>query len=563
VKGLVALRDPKVLLLGKPGDRHLLLGNEALARGAIEAGAHVFTMYPGTPASEIGDSLARIADDAGMYVEFSTNEKVALEVAAGASLAGARAMTAMKMVGLNVASDSLVTLAYVGVKGGLVIVSADDPNCFSSQNEQDNRYYALLANIPCLEPSNPQEARDMVLSAFDLSEKLELPVMLRMVTRVSHTRGPVMFGPVQKRKIGSFEKNPERFVMVPANARRRHVALLEKMDLASKMVEESPYNRITGTGTLGIITSGVSYNYCLEALRLTGIDARVLKVGTINPLPKDLISKFLQSIRETVVIEELEPYLEVQVKAIAHDAAKEARVLGKLDGFFPRSGEFSQAIVATGLAKIVGKTGGLDYEATTKKATQVEAPPRPPMLCPGCPHIASFHVIKVATEGKAIVATDIGCYALGYQPPLSVGDILISMGASAGLAAGFSKVTDDPVIGVVGDSTFFHASLPGLVNAAYNGHRFVYVVLDNLTTAMTGHQPHPGTGVTATGKTSKRVMIEELARACGVEYVKVVDPLQFEAAVSTMKEAIHQKGPAVVVFRRPCAEIEHNAPPRG
>jgi len=557
-KGLNVLRDPRVLLLNKPGDKYLLLGNEAIARGAVEAGVHVFTMYPGTPASEIGDALAQIADDAGMYAEFSTNEKVGLEVAAGASLAGARSLTAMKMVGLNVASDTLITLAYAGVKGGFVIVSADDPDCFSSQNEQDNRYYALLASIPCLEPSNPQEARDMLLSAFDISEELELPIMVRMVTRVSHTRGIVTFGPIEKRKVGSFVRDPEHLVMVPVNARRRHIALLEKMSLASKIVEQSPYNRISGTGTLGLITSGVSYNYCLEALRLIGISAQVLKVGTVNPLPIGLISKFLQSVREVIVVEELEPYLEVQVKAIANDAAKDVRVLGKLGGFFPRHGEFSPGIVAAGLSKIVGKAPALNYETIAKKTAQADriTPPRPPMLCPGCPHIASFHVIKVAAEGRAIVATDIGCYALGYQPPLSVGDVMISMGASAGMAAGLSKVTTDPVIGVVGDSTFFHASLPGLVNAAYNNHRFVYAVLDNLTTAMTGHQPHPGTGLTATGKASKRIMIEDLAKACGIDYVRVVDPFQFESAVSTMKEAIRQNGPAVVVFRRPCVEIE-------
>jgi len=513
-KGLNVLRDPRVLLLNKLGDKHLLLGNEAIARGAVEAGVHVFTMYPGTPASEIGDALAQIADDAEMYVEFSTNEKVGLEVAAGASLAGARSLTAMKMVGLNVASDTLITLAYAGVKGGFVVVSADDPDCFSSQNEQDNRYYALLANIPCLEPSNPQEARDMLLSAFDISEELELPVMVRMVTRVSHTRGIVTFGPIERRKVGSFVRDPEHFVMVPVNARRRHVALLEKMSLASKIVEQSPYNKIFGTGTLGLITSGVSYNYCLEALRLIGISAQVLKIGTINPLPTGLIAKFLQSVREVIVVEELEPYLEVQVKAIADDTAKDIKVLGKLGGFFPRHGEFSPGIVAAGLSKIVGKAPALNYEMIAKKTAQVDrmTPPRPPMLCPGCPHIASFHVIKVAAEGRAIVAT--------------------------------------------GDSTFFHASLPGLVNAAYNSHRFVYAVLDNLTTAMTGHQPHPGTGFTATGKVSKRIMIEDLAKACGIDYVRVVDPFQFESAVSTMKEAIRQNGPAVVVFRRPCVEIE-------
>jgi len=552
------LRDPRVLLEDKPGERHLLLGNEAIARGALEAGVHVVAVYPGTPASEIGDTIAQIADDTGIYMEYSTNEKVALEVAAGASLAGARALTAMKMVGLNVASDTLITLAYTGVRGGFVTVSADDPNCFSSQNEQDNRYYALLANIPCLEPSNPQEARDMLLSAFETSEELELPVLLRMVTRVSHTRGIVTFGHIKKREVGSFVRDPERFVMVPANSRRRHPVLLEKMKHARKVVERSPYNKILGTGTLGLITSGVSYNYCIETLRLIGVSAQVLKLGMINPLPIDLISKFLRGVHQAVVVEELEPFLEVQAKAIAHETARDVEIFGKLKGFFPRDGEFSTGIVATGLSKILGKTLESSSEMIAKKAAQAEkvAPPRPPMLCPGCPHIASFHAIRVATGGKAIVATDIGCYTLGYQPPLSVGDVMISMGASAGIAAGLGRVTSDPVIGVVGDSTFFHASIPGLINAAYNNHKFVYIVLDNMATAMTGHQPHPGTGLTAMGKATKRIMIEDIARACGIDFVKVVDPFQFESAVSAMKEAIRQTGPAVVVFRGPCVEVK-------
>jgi len=552
------LRDPQVLLEDKPGDKHLLLGNEAVARGALEAGVHVVAVYPGTPASEIGDTIAQISEDAGIYMEYSTNEKVALEVAAGASLAGARALTAMKMVGLNVASDTLITLAYTGVRGGFVTVSADDPNCFSSQNEQDNRYYALLANIPCLEPSNPQEAREMLLSAFEISEELELPVMLRMVTRVSHTRGIVTFGYIKKREVGSFVRDPERFVMVPANSRRRHPVLLEKMKLASKIAERSTYNTILGTGTLGLITSGVSYNYCIEALRLIGVSAKVLKLGMTYPLPVDLISKFLQSVHKAVVVEELEPFLEVQVKAIAQETAKDVEVFGKLKGFFPRDGEFSTGIVAQGLSKILGKNLGPSFEIVENKAAQADrvAPPRPPMLCPGCPHMASFHAIKVATEGKAIVSTDIGCYTLGYQPPLSVGDVMISMGASVGIAAGLTKVTGDPVIGVVGDSTFFHASIPGLINAAYNNHRFVYVVLDNMATAMTGHQPHPGTGLTAMGKATKRIMIEDIARACGIDFVKVVDPFQFENAVSAMKEATRHTGPAVVVFRGPCVEVK-------
>ena len=558
MKGLYALRDPRVLLQDKLGDKHLLLGNEAIARGALEAGVHVVTTYPGTPASEIGDTAAQIADDAGIYMEYSTNEKVAMEVAAGASLSGARALAAMKMVGLNVASDVLVALGYTGVRGGLVVVSADDPDCFSSQDEQDNRYYALLANIPCLEPSNPQEALEMTRSAFEMSEELQLPVILRMVTRVSHTRGIVTFGHIQKRKTGTFVRDPKRLVNVPENARGSHRILLEKMDRAQAISERSVYNKISGTGEFGLVTSGVSYNYCVEALQLIGATARMLKIGVVNPPPTRLILEFLRSIQEVAVVEELEPILENQVRIVAGELDGRIAVHGKKEGFFPRYGELSVRLVAAGLAKILGRSLPFNYEDIVRKTTEAAkiTPPRPPMLCPGCPHTASFRAIKAATEGKAIVATDIGCYTLGFQPPLSVGDIFLCMGASAGLAAGFSRFTNDPVLGVVGDSTFLHGSIPGLINAAYNNHKFVYVVLDNMTTAMTGHQPHPGTGTTATGKLTKRILIEDVAKACGIEYVRVVDPFEHKTAVQTIQEALRQEGPSVVVFRRPCVQIK-------
>jgi indolepyruvate ferredoxin oxidoreductase alpha subunit len=552
------LRDPRVLLENRLGTKYLLLGNEAVVRGAIEAGVHVVTTYPGTPASEIGDTISRIAGDAEIYMEYSTNEKVALEVAAGTSFAGARALTAMKMVGLNVASDMLVSLGYTGVRGGLVVVVADDPDCFSSQDEQDSRYYALLANIPCLEPSNPQEARDMLLSAFEISEKLELPVVLRLATRVSHTRGIVSFGQIRRTEPGSFVRDTKRFVMVPENARRAHRALLEKMRLASKISERSPHNKVVGRGSVGLVTSGVSYNYSSEALKLLGGSARILKIGMVNPLPVALTTRFLRTLRRVVVVEELEPLLEVQVRAIVGGMARRPKVCGKLDELFPRYGEFSTRLVAVGLSKALGKTLPTSYERTIRKAAEAAAdiPPRPPVLCPGCPHIASFRAIRVATEGRAIVSSDIGCYTLGYQPPYSVGDLQLCMGSSVGIASGLSKFSDDTVIGVVGDSTFFHGAIPGLINAVYNNHKFVYVVLDNMTTAMTGHQPHPGTGTTATGSSSRRVLIEDLAKACGVEYVRVVDPFEHKAAVSTIQEAILQNGPAVVVFRRACVQIK-------
>jgi indolepyruvate ferredoxin oxidoreductase alpha subunit len=379
-----------------------------------------------------------------------------------------------------------------------------------------------------------------------------------MVTRVSHTRGIVTFGPIQRRKTGTFVRDPKRFVNVPENARGSHRILLEKMNRAREISERSVHNKISGAGEFGLVTSGASYNYCVEALQLIGVTARMLKIGMINPPPKKLILKFLQSIQEVGIVEELEPILEDQVRVVAGELDRRVKVYGKREEYFPRYGELSVRLVAAGLAKILGRTLPFNYEEIARKAMEVAktTPPRPPLLCPGCPHTASFHAIKAATNGKAIVATDIGCYTLGFQSPLSVGDIFLCMGASAGLAAGFSKFTNDPVLGVVGDSTFLHGSIPGLINAAYNNHKFVYVVLDNLTTAMTGHQPHPGTGVTATGKQSKRIMIEDVAKACGIEYVKVVDPFEHQTAIQTIQEALRQRGPSVVVFRRPCVQIK-------
>jgi indolepyruvate ferredoxin oxidoreductase alpha subunit len=330
------------------------------------------------------------------------------------------------------------------------------------------------------------------------------------------------------------------------------------MRLAGKISERSPHNRVVGRGSIGLVTSGVSYSYSAEALTLLGGSARILKIGMVNPFPVALTTRFLRTLRRVVVVEELEPLLEVQVRAIVGGMARRPKVCGKLDGLFPRYGEFSTRLVAVGLSKALGKTLPTSYEKIIRKAAEAAAdmPPRPPVLCPGCPHIASFRAIRVATEDRAIVSSDIGCYTLGYQPPYSVGDLQLCMGSGVGIASGLSMFSDDTVIGVVGDSTFFHGAIPGLINAVYNNHKFVYVVLDNMTTAMTGHQPHPGTGITAMGSSSRRVLIEDLAKACGVDYVRVVDPFEHKAAVSTIQEAIRQNGPAVVVFRRACVQIK-------
>jgi indolepyruvate ferredoxin oxidoreductase alpha subunit len=555
------LPDLKVLLKETSKKRVLLLGNEAIARGVLEAGIGVVTTYPGTPASEIGDSISEIASQAGLYMEYSVNEMVAVEVAAGAANCGVRALTAMKHVGLNVAADLVMTLAYAGVRGGCVIVTADDPECYSSQNEQDNRFYALLSNLPCLEPSEPQEAKEMTVSAIEISEKLELPVLLRTTTRVSHTRGPVAFGRLKKPNLsGEFIRDLRRLNMVPAFSRPKHTVLLRQAAKAKQISETSPYNKVLREGKeIGIISSSSAYNYAAEAANLLGLDAAILKLGMTHPLPEKMIVDFLKNNDKVVIVEELEPYLEMQIKAIAKDYVPNVQIYGKMSReFFAREGELSTRLVAVGLAEITGRELSIDFQEIDKKFAEVtrNLPSRPPILCAGCPHRASFYVIKRVGGDKTLYPTDIGCYALGISPPLNVGDIMICMGASVGTAQGISKATGKDTIAIIGDSTFFHAAIPGLVNAVYNNSKIVVAVLDNQATAMTGHQPHPGTGITGMQNPTEKVFVEKVAEGCGVKYVKVVNPFKTKEATLVLKEAMKQSGPSLVVFRAPCTLMD-------
>lgn len=553
--------DLKILLEDAPRKRVLLLGNEAIARGILEAGISVVTTYPGTPASEIGDSISEIAKEAGLYMEYSVNEMVAVQVAAGAANSGVRSLTAMKHVGLNVAADMVMTLAYVGVRGGYVIVTADDPECYSSQNEQDSRFYALLSNLPCLEPSNPHEAKEMTVTAIEISEKLELPVLLRTTTRVSHTRGPVQYGKVVKPNLrGDFIRDMKRLVMVPAFSRPKHDVLLRKVAEAKQVSETSPYNEVVKRGgEIGIISSGSAFNYAVEAANLIDLDAGFLKLGMTHPLPEKTITKFLQSYRKVVIVEELEPYLEMQIKAIAKDHSPNVEISGKMTAdFFPRQGELSTRLVAIGLSKITGKSVLIDFQKISEKFAEATKglPSRPPILCAGCPHRASYFVIKKVGGDKTVYPDDIGCYALGISPPLNVGDIMICMGASVGTAQGISKTTGRETIATLGDSTFFHAAIPGLINAVYNNSKIVVAVLDNQATAMTGHQPHPGTGTTGMQTPAEKILVEKVAEGCGVKYVRVVDPFKTKEATAVLKEALQQSGPSVVVFRSPCTLMD-------
>ncbi|MBN1677359.1 MAG: indolepyruvate ferredoxin oxidoreductase subunit alpha [Candidatus Thermoplasmatota archaeon] len=538
------------------GSKVLLLGNEAIARGALEAGVAVATTYPGTPASEIGDALARVAKDAGIYFEYSTNEMVAAEFAMGAAASGVRAMVSMKHVGLNVAADALMTFAYTGTRGGFVLVTADDPSCHSSQNEQDNRYYALLGGIPLLEPSNPQECYEMTKEAFEISERLELPVIVRTTTRISHVRGPVTVDRiVEGVKKKEFVKDPARFVTVPAVARVRHKVLLDRLREAEELSEESTLNRTERLGTggsVGIITSSAAFNYAMDAAVELGLSADILKLGFSHPAPKNKISQFVRDHERIVIVEELEPILENTVRAIAQHSSLQAKVIGKADDAFPRLHEFDQAIVARGLRAALSMAS----EAVEETPTELqELPERPPVLCAGCPHSATYFAVNKATNKKALFASDIGCYTLGMSPPYSAADFLVCMGSSVGSAGGLAKVNDKPVIAFIGDSTFFHAGIPGLINAVHNGHRFLLMILDNRTTAMTGHQPHPGSDKGPTCCDITAVSIENVVKGCGVKWLKVVDPYDVKTTVEAVKEALEQPEVSVIIARRECALI--------
>ncbi len=515
------------------------MGNEAIARGAVEAGVKVVAAYPGTPSSEIPHTISKIAKDYEIYFEWSTNEKVAYEVAFAGALTGLRSMVTMKHVGLNVASDAFMASAEVGVDGGLVVVSADDPSLHSSQNEQDNRYYARLANIPCIEPVSPQEAKNFTMKAFEISEKYSIPVMLRTTTRVNHTRGDVDIGDILKlERTPRFEKNVRRFVTVPANARVLRQKQLEKM---------APFREdldvCEGRGDLGIIASGIAYVYVKEALSLLGEKCEIYKLAITHPLSES-VSEFLKRHDEVVVVEELEPIVEKEVKALAQERGIPVKIYGKQ--FIPRAFELNTIRVLNGLREYKG--------LPPETFAEVELPPRPPVLCPGCPHRATYYAMRKASP-KGIYPSDIGCYTLGMVPPLSAVDTCFCMGASIGFSGGLSKLIQEKILCSIGDSTFFHAGIPPLIDAVYNQHKFVIVILDNETTAMTGHQPHPGTGVTGMGEKVPKIYPEKITEALGVR-TDVVDPLDVKALIKVMREAVDSDELRVIISRRKCLFVD-------
>ncbi|RLE65101.1 MAG: indolepyruvate ferredoxin oxidoreductase subunit alpha [Thermoprotei archaeon] len=546
-------------LLAPPGEEVLLIGNEAIARGMLEAGIAVASAYPGTPSTEIVEALSRVAEEVGIYVEWSTNEKVAIEVAIGASMCGIRAAAAMKHVGVNVASDPLMSLGYSGIEGGLIIVTADDPNAHSSQNEQDNRYYGMHAYIPVFEPSSPGEAKDLTKDLYALSEKYKTAVFLRPTTRVCHVRGNVVLGELKKSvKRGTFHRDFSRWVLLPVNSRRLHEEAINRIEKIAEEIHEFKYNFLkSGDGSFGVIASGVAYNYAVEALKELGVyeEASVLKLASTYPIPKKLVKEFFDNIEgDVLIIEELDPIVEWSVKVFAKEEGIENVIHGK--DLLPRVKELNTGLVASALAKMLGKT----YDRKIHYKSILKLPPRPPTMCPGCGHRAAFYELKIASakaKVKAVYPGDIGCYTLGFFPPYRLVDISFSMGSGLGIGLGIAKASDELVAATIGDSTFFHAGIPALINAVYNTTPILLVVMDNGVTAMTGHQPHPGSGYRATGGPATPLKIEDIAKTIGVEFVEVIDPYDVDASIKEIMNAIEyvrrEGKPAVIIARRPCA----------
>ena len=564
----------KELVTGETGEKQFLLGNEAAVRGVIEAGVSIAATYPGTPSSEIGNVLSVLAKDANIYFEFSTNEKVAMEVAATAAASGLRSFTFMKHVGMNVAADSFMTTAYSGVTGGMVILSADDPSLFSSQNEQDTRNYARLANVPILEPSNCQEVKDMVKYAFELSEQFGLPVIVRTTTRVSHMRGVVEFGEINDNssnndnhwKRGHFNKDPSKYVPVPAFAGDMHVRLWDKIHKIEEITNKSELNSeisLADGKKYAIIASSSAYNYAYDVCKFNNLDINILKLGFSYPFPRKLVCEFLNGVDEVFIVEEVDPIIERDTLAAIGAEKLDVTVHGKLDGTFPLYHEFNSDVVADGLNKTFNFKDEEDVSySSSLTELESELPSRAPVLCAGCPHRAMYYGINLAIAELGLkpqdvrVASDIGCYTLGINPPYNAADYLLSMGSSVGDGCGFSVSTDQKVASFIGDSTFFHSGVSPLINAVHNKHNFVLTVLDNRITAMTGGQPNPGIPVDGMGDEAPEVSIRKLALACGCDYVRVINPFNLEQVVKTYKEAFERDDTAVIISKAPCTLIK-------
>ena len=551
-------------------DKKLLMGNEAIALGAIEAGVHVVTGYPGTPSTEALETIIRYADRCGIYTEWSSNEKVALETAVGAAYYGAKAFVTMKQVGLNVASDPLMSLSYIGVKGALVLLVADDPGPHSSQTEQDTRAFGHFANIPVLDPATPQEAYELTKLAFELSHEFEIPVILRTTTRVSHSCGDVEVAAAEPAPVEAscegFVRD-RRWTIFPKLTAERHPWLERVQVQLSERFSGLSCNSFSGSGKIGIIASGVSALYANEAVR--GFEGlfTIFRVGTVYPFPEKAALTFLKGIDSLIVVEELDPYLEEQMFQLLGKAHLPVDVYGKKNGFFPVSGEYNVDIVIDGINKVLAGLGGaLRLSHASPAVSREELLPLPikaPTLCAGCMHRTVFYAFKqVAKQLKknfqadTIFSGDIGCYTLENAYPLNMVDTCLCMGAGVSIAGGLFRTNPEAKhVAFIGDSTFFHSGIPALINAVYNGADITLAVLDNRTTAMTGHQPHPGIGITALGSVSKAIDIADIARSCGVGFVKAIDTDSLESCLEGAKEAMKFEGSAVIVFKGKCVGI--------
>ena len=534
--------------------KQYVMGNGAIALGALAAGVRLVAGYPGTPSSEIIETVSK-APHEGVYLEWSVNEKAALEVAAAAAYSGARAMVTMKQMGLNVASDPLMSVAYIGVKGGLVIVSADDPGPISSQTEQDTRRFADFCRIPVFDPASPEEAYEMIQEAFAYSEKYGTPVLFRPTTRVCHAYAaietPDSFAPGP---CEGFERDPGRWVIFPRLSFMNHGKIEQRNAEIGRDFSSFRYNTVEGKGAgKAVVASGVSYNYVRECLKdHDGI--RLIRVATAFPFPEDFMLKALEGVNEILCVEELSPYIEEQILKLAGRHHLDLKVCGKLDGSVPHNGENSVELCGGILNRFLGIETGLEQ---TDVSDAPALPVRPPVLCAGCPHRASFYAVKQAMKGKkAVFCGDIGCYTLGNAMPLDMVDTCLCMGAGLGIAQGINHLEKDrSCFAFVGDSTFFASALPGVVNAVYNQAEFTLVVLDNSTTAMTGHQPHPGTGRTMMGNVVDKVSIENILRGIGVTEVVTVDPLDLAAAVEAVRKTADLPGVKAIIFRSPCIAL--------
>ena len=521
--------------------KELMLGNAAVARGLYEAGCCVISSYPGTPSTEITEEAAKYDE---IYCEWAPNEKVAMETAFGASLAGKRSFCGMKHVGLNVAADPLYTMSYTGVNAGLVIGVADDAGMHSSQNEQDSRHHAIASKVPMLEPSDSRESLEFTKLAYQLSEEFDTPVLLKMCTRIAHSQSLVETSERVEKPVVPYEKNIAKYVMMPGNAIRRHPVVEERTRKLQEWAETAPINRVEMGGTkMGIITSSTSYQYVKEVF---GDSVSVLKLGMVNPLPVKLIRDFAARVEKLVVVEELDPIIENHCKALGLE------VTGK--DALPLEGEFSQNLVAA-------KLGGPVH---TGKALEDAIPPRPPVMCAGCPHRGLFYTLN---KNKCTVLGDIGCYTLGAVAPLSAMDMTLCMGGSVSAIHGFNKAlgkeSEGKTVAVIGDSTFMHSGMTGLANIAYNQSNSTVIILDNSITGMTGHQQNPTTGYNIKGDPAGKIDLEQLCKAMGFNRVRVVDPYDLKACDQAVKEELAAEEPSVIISRRPCAllkYVKHNPP---